>query len=69
MRPEQQTTIPVDPHMHLSIWCNNNSKHFNCCYHDADDMNKFMQGFMTRLSRAYYVAFVIKAETEGVPRQ
>ena len=26
-------------------------KHFNCCYHDADDMNKFMQ-FLLKLDKS-----------------
>ena len=31
------------PHMQLSIWCNNNFNQSWSCYHDADDMCKFMQ--------------------------
>ena len=29
MRLETTTTNPVNPHMQLSIWCNNNFKHLN----------------------------------------
>ena len=65
MRPEQQATIPVNPHMHLVINANNNFKHFNCCYHDADDMCKFYAIFMKKLIRALYEAFVTVVERKG----
>ena len=50
--------------MQLSIWCNNNFKHFKCCYHDANDMCKFYAGFKKMLTRAYHETFVTVAETE-----
>ena len=66
MRPEQQTTSP-ETHMHLAIWCNNNFKHFKCCYHDANDMCKFYAGFKKVLTRAYeaFVTVVERKECHG----
>ena len=49
MRPEQQATIPVKPHMHLSIRCNNNFKHLNVI-------------IMMRMTCASFMQFLLKVD-------
>ena len=65
MRLEQS---PENPHMHLAIWCNNNFKHLNVIIMMRMTCASFMQ-FYENVDMIRYEAFVIVAETKGVPRQ
>ena len=49
MRPEQQITIPINPHVQQQFKANNNFKRFKCYYHDADDNASFKK-FMKMLT-------------------
>jgi len=53
------------------------SKHFNCCFHDADDMNKFMQ-FLLKVNKSILRSICHRGgnekgshnnDNETVPRQ
>ena len=49
----------------LVIYCNNNLNIFNCCYHDADDMNKFYAFFIKSWQEHYEVLVTVVERKRG----